>query len=180
MVFSFPYRGAAEEWSQLYHLDDDFSDATDFSSTWDALWTALAPCLSSYVVLNTVYGYHDTDDDAAYSYDAHGSVGGTFSAGAGDIEVPGDCAVWCRWYTERHTSTGRKIYLRKYFHGVWADASSAPDVIAPTLKTALQTFATNATGTGWHGKHLAGPDGNVPGGGSAVSSYIGFRQLKRR
>jgi hypothetical protein len=179
VVYEFPYRGAAEEYSQRYHLDDDFSDEADFIATADAFVTAWKPTSTNVVKINRIYGYHDTDDDAAYVQLYTSSNVGTLSAGV-SIPTPGDDAVWVRWDTERTNSRGKRVYLRKYFHPALTTGPPNQDVAWTTQRTALETFANNATSTGWNGKHLAGPDGLVPGGGVASSTYITTRTLKRR
>jgi hypothetical protein len=180
IVMAFPYRGVSEEWSQRYHLDDDFADGGDFNSTVSDLVTALQPILTSDTEFHRAYGYHDTDNDSDFEIDLTGEFG-TYDDD-GFPHAPGDDAFWVRWYTERHSSNGRKVYLRKYFHDAVMSGNSAgtQDVLKSTQKDAAETFANDATGTGWNGKHLAGPDGNVPGGGSAASEFITTRTLKRR
>jgi hypothetical protein len=179
VVFSFTYRGGREEWSQKYHLDSDFSDAADFIATADAFKTAVLPVVFSDVHVERIYGYHNTDNPSDYSRIYTSSNAGTFSM-SGLHQEPGDSAVWIRWDTERRSSTGRRIFLRKYFHPAIGASSGDPDVVASTWITAAGTFATAATGTGWHSKHLAGPDGLVPGGGNSASIYTTTRTLKRR
>jgi len=178
IVYAFNYRGAVEEWSQRYHLDSDFTNVADFHATIDAFVTAVKPAIYSSVTCIRAYGYHDTDDDAFATYDFP-DVAGTFAPAVNDTLCPGDAAAWVRWNTERHNSRGRLIYLRKYFHGVFNHVG-AVDALVAGQKTALETFAAAATGTGWNGHHLAGPDGLVPGGGSSASPYITTRTLNRR
>jgi hypothetical protein len=179
-VFSFPYRGADEEWSQKYHLDDDFTDVSDFHATFDAFVTAVKPLFDSGCTIIRGYGYHDTDDNAFDTYTLSSPVTGTRSLSS-EVRCPGDAAWWIRWNTERTNSRGRTIYLRKYFHPAYESTTlGLQDTVPSGLRTAAATFATNATGTGWNGKHLAGPDGNVPGGGNFVSQYNTTRTLHRR
>lgn len=177
-MFTFTYRGSVEEWSQLYHLDSDFASHSDFTSTWGAFLTAVKPLIDSTQHLVRVYGYHDTDDAAAYTDLVTASNAGTLS-GVSLVQQAGDSAWWIRWDTERTNSRGRRIFLRKYFHPGWS-TSGTPDVLNATVVTNANTFAAAATGTGWNGHHLAGPDGNVPGGGALVSTYITTRTLHRR
>jgi hypothetical protein len=180
VVYDFPYRGTTEEWSQRYHVDADFSSVGDFHSCFDAFVTAVKAMLYPEVRILRGYGYHNTDNDSFDTYVLGAPVAGTLSASTG-FYAPGDSAMWIRWNTERRNSRGRLIYLRKYFHGVQISgtAGEQDNVLANQL-AAANTFGTNATGTGWSGKHLAGPDGLVPGGGRLAGPKITTRTLKRR
>lgn len=180
VVYAFPYRGASEEWSQQYHLDADFSDVADWHTTFDAFVTAVRPALYPVVTVVRGYGYHNTDNDSFNTYELPTPLAGTLSPSLG-VYSPGDDAGWVRWNTERTNTRGRLVYLRKYFHPIQNDGTAGNvDLTLAGWRTAVKTFADNATGTGWNGKHLAGPDGNVPGGGTLASTYITTRTLHRR
>lgn len=188
-IFKFTYRGAVEEWSQQYHLDSDFADEADFLQTiyefaqgsdTPSFTGSARNCLPNTTDIIRFYGYHDTDDPAAYAVDYESDAFHCRLVMTGLTQMPGDTAVWTRWDTERLNSRGRKIYLRKYWHAAVCDETAGIDVVAASQKSALEAFATYATGTGWNGHFLAGPDGNVPGGGSVASQYFTTRTLRRR
>lgn len=179
-VFDFPYRGSTEEWSQRYHVDDDFDDVADFVAVFNAFVAAVRPMLYPEVRCVRGYGYHDTDNDAFNTYTLAAPLAGTLSAASG-FYAPGDTAMWIRWKTARLSSRGKAIYLRKYFHGVQISGTAGEqDTVLANQRTAAATFAAAAIATGWAGKHLAGPDGVVPNGGTLVSTSITTRTLKRR
>lgn len=180
IIVSFPYRAEAhEEWSQRYHLDDDFASFADFQSTADALVAAWRPLVTNRVQVERVNGYHDTDDPAAYINLYGASFPGTLSAGT-STPAPGDDAVWVRWATGKTNSRGRQIYLRKYFHDARMPSGGTADPVYATQMTAITTFANAAVATGWNGKHIADPAGDVPTGPTATSTYITTRTLHRR
>lgn len=182
IIFSFTYRTQTEEWSQQYHLDSDFTGLTDFNTTADALRTALKPTLPSATTFERAYGYHDTDDNAAFTRnwrDLSDLQTGTLSPTTG-VKCPGDAAATVRWLTARVNSRGRKIYLRKYFHDVlYTPGEADHDALSGDQSGPLNTFATNAITTGWSGHKLAGPDGVIPTT-PVVSPWITTRTLRRR
>lgn len=184
VVYSFLYRGAAEEWSQQYHFvgDPPGTDA-DWISLGSALAALLLPTLASAVTVERMYCYEDTDDDSVYTFvlaDHSVDGAGELVAGAGNVETPGDSASWVRWKTARTNSNGKPIYLRKYFHGVFCSvAGGDTDTLSSGYKSALEDFggAVNDVSGDWPG--IAGPDGVAPGA-SAASPFVTTRTLKRR
>ena len=182
VVVSFQYRGHAEEWSNQYHLDSDFASLSDFNTTADDLRLALTDFLSPNVRFMRAYGYHDTDDSAAYTRDW--SVGtplyGAFTPGEFDNASPGDTAFMCRWKTARVNTHGHAIYLRKYFHDAFIDVTQgSADSLSSDQLAAANTFAAAAISAGWGGHIIAGPDGEVPTDGVALE-FVTTRTLRRR
>jgi hypothetical protein len=183
-VKSFPYRGAAEEWSNQYHF---VGDAPDDHAGWVALCTSLADLevaiLHEDTTILRYYCYEDTADDAVDTVIcADESIDGTGgrAIGASEHLAPGDAAAWVRWKTARTNTHGKPIYLRKYFHGVILTSSAGDgDDIEATQKTDYGDFggAINGVHGDWPG--IAGPDGVAPGA-SAVSPFVTTRTLKRR
>lgn len=182
-VKSFPYRGVAEEWSNIYHF---VGPAPTTPATWktmvDALTTAEAAAFQSVCKVVRVYGYSDTDQDAVYSFDYLTQMGGVIGTmpNASAQLAPGDAAAWIRWKTAKINSKGKAVYLRKYWHCVAIQSTSLPDTLFSSQKTALTALAGQLTnGTTIPGFVLCGPDGTAAGV-AAVSSYITTRTLKRR
>lgn len=182
LVKRFTYRGQNEEWSNTYH----FTTTPTTSGGWDTAFASLAakekllyPSTSHIV---RAYGYEVGADVASYVKDytaASAEIAGTYANTDGEHQS-GDVAATVRWFTGVFNSRGRKVYLRKYFHDVFADISNH-DNVAPNLKTAIQTFASAILGsaaiTGMGS--YCGPDGDVPTTGLA-NSYLTTRTLKRR
>lgn len=186
-VKRFTYRGDAnEEWSNTYA----FSGATPADSTaWRALYDALVVeerKLYSSVVYNVGgYGYDKIPakgDHAIWTVDLTVAPNSPL-AGTGTPtgnSMPGDAAAWVRWGLDRFSSPGgKRIYLRKYFHGVYQDAGNK-DQISSTQNTAYLAFAAKMRDGSFSGSRtLVDKFGNVPIG-AAVSPYITTRTLKRR
>lgn len=182
MVYSFTYRTLLEEWSQQYHLDSDYADEADFIATAAAIRTALKALVTSDVTFERAYGYHHTDDNAAYVRDWRSLadlVTGTLAPGTG-VKAPGDAAFTMRWRTARLNSVGKRIYLRKYFHdALFTPGEADHDALSGVQSAPAATFAAAAIATGWNGHKLAGPDGVIPDT-PVVSPWITTRTLRRR
>jgi len=183
LIKKFDYRGSNEEWSNVYH----FSETPPSGDTaWKALVDALAAkekaVYPSNVHIVRAYCYYDTDNDAVSSvdYTALGAeIPGTLST-AGGILMPGDDACWIRWATTKMSSKGKRVYLRKYFHGVLSEVG-IPDGVLTSQKTALTTLGNALRGGAGAitGFTFCGHDGTAAGT-VAVSQFVTTRTLKRR
>lgn len=189
VVKKFPYRGnPLEEFSNTYHFTGDIpADATEWRALFDAVANLEKAVYPSDVTIIRGYGYatDDPHDSAVFVLHLDGSTGHTPVTGTltstGGQWCPGDCAVWARWKTSRVTDPGGKpIYLRKYYHGAVGTTADL-DVILPAQKTAIETLAT----TMWDGSFIDGRIIRSVGHEetiilSSASSYVAYRQLKRR
>lgn len=182
LIKRFTYRGNAEDWSNTYHLDGTPADATAWKALADSLWALEQPVLPVTQNLVHAYGHHNDDENVVWSFDYSisppGGPAGTFPI-TGTAAAPGDAACWARWDTGRTTSNGKKIYLRKYFHGCCMNVTGG-DVLHSNQKTALQAFATALLTWTSSTVHFAGPDGVRPPGPGVAGNYITTRTLKRR
>lgn len=182
VIKSFAYRGAAEEWSNQYHISDTPVDAAAWRDVVDDLIALEQPVVSNHVTFLRAYCYEDTDNSSVYTYelaDFAGTVLGTLSAGA-LYPTSGDDAGWVRWDTGRTSSTGKKVYLRKYFHDVWNESAATRDYVATAQKGAFQDLGDALLADFSGTIHMVGPDGNQPPGPAGASTYITTRTLKRR
>jgi hypothetical protein len=180
------YRGdSSEEWSNRYWLTGSVpSDSTAWRTLFDALVTQEKTIYGPAHSVIRGYGYDDDtlNADSVWSVDLTVSpntpVAGTYSEGS-NIKAPGDAAVWVRWKTSR-TNGGKAIYLRKYFHGAYMQASAAPDTVATTQVTALNAFGSKMRdGTFTEGRIIRSQRQVETLLGHGVSPYIGYRQLRR-
>ena len=186
IIKAFPYRlNTAEEWSNSYALTG--STPAD-STAWRTLFDALVAEEKKLYVANTNviagYGYNKIPvkgDHAIWHVDLRVSpntpVAGSASIVSGN-ELHGDEAAWVRWGLDRFSSSGKRVYLRKYYHdGVGGPGNS---VLTASYTTALNAFgAKMEDGSFAGGRKICDKDGNVPIG-HAVSSYPTTRTLKRR
>lgn len=182
IVQRFQYRDKDEEFSNRYHFTGtEPATTSDWHDLADALITSLKPLFSSDVKFVRAYGYHQDGDPSVAQID-YEAPGETLSQGTGSFateRVSGDVAMMARWDTGRTNSRGRKIWLRKYYHGCWLNNTDG-DKVNPDQFTALSAIATDFLtdlGDGAHG--LAGPDGAAPTAGDA-SQWLTTRTLKRR
>lgn len=183
IVKRFDYRDAPEEWSNTYHLDGT-------TPTTDALWRALAlaihlsekECYTSNHVLVRAYGYEAGNEVSVYQGDftiGGGALApGVLGEDSGTTRFSGDQASWVRARVGL-SSTGKKVYVRKYFHG-GTRVSTDPDECTASLKAGLV----------YHAEKML--DGHLPGGMKWVapqgatpieplaSRYVTTRTLKRR
>lgn len=183
LVKKMQYRGADEEWSNTYHLSG--TTPTD-----DAGWKALAvaifatekACYKSTSTLVRAYGYVAGNDHSVSQIDF--SVGtpllpaGTLVVGGSDGRLAGDQATWVRALVGT-SSTGKKVYVRKYFHDGTCIVTS-PDNVSPTLITNLNAHAAAMLGGTLPGSMVwVGPQGataTLP----KASQFVTTRTLKRR
>lgn len=182
VVKTFNYRGAAEEWSNGYHMTLAPSTPAGWRTAADGLIAEESSVYSSRVTVVRALCYADTAGILTYDYDLGafgGTVSGTLSTSAGD-QTPGDTAGWVRWDTGRRSSRGKPIYLRKYFHDVQVDVAPNADTIAPDQRTVYSNFGTTLLSALGGGFALAGPDGVQPPGPSLAATFATTRTLERR
>lgn len=179
-VKSFTYRDDPEEYSNRWHFQGS-------APTTEAGWRALCDdfiaeekaLYPSSVHIVRVICYADTDDHSVYTYELSsfgGTVAGTCTPTGN--RAPGDTVSLLRWNTGRRNSKGKPIYLFKYLHPAYCNASD-PDHIDGGTGSANTTFvsAIIAASSDWPG--LAGPDGEAPTGYLA-EPWLTTRTLKRR
>lgn len=181
-----PYRGDAnEEWSNSYALSGSTpADSAAWRTLFDALVVEEKKVYLPEVEVIGGYGYDGiptTGDHALWTVDLRVSpnspVAGTFS-GAG-ARLSGDQAAWVRWGLDRYAN-GKRVYLRKYFHGGMSAGSTNTDLLLTGYATALTAFGAKMRDGSFSGaRTLVDKLGNVPIG-HGVSPYITTRTLKRR
>jgi hypothetical protein len=183
IVHKFTYRDLPEEWSNKYHF-------TGTTPATRAAWKTLADAV---IAAEKLTQYPATSFVRAYGYEAGNEISvaqidysvppdspavvGTY-AGSGR-KTSGDVAATVRWWTGAYNSRGKKIYCRKFFHGIDASTSDA-DEVDPTHSTALATFAAKMIdGTLPGSAKYSGPQGATLSA-PRVDPYLTTRTLKRR
>lgn len=183
IIKEFTYRDQPEEWSNTYH----FTGTTPAN---DADWKALAvaifnserTCYVNASKLVRAYGYAAGAAQSTAQIDFTVGVPlrppGTYANTFPRDWASGDQAATLRAKVGV-SSTGKKVYIRKYFHGVVLN-SDDQDKIEAGVKTALEA----------HGALMLG--GTLPGGATwcapqgaagtqpSASQWITTRTLKRR
>lgn len=181
LVKRFPYRGdPLEEFSNTYHFK---GGPPGDDPSWTVLMTDVVnlekPILRPDVLFVRAYGY-DSDDPHAHHVFAHDfTVPGPPPAGSsalGGNLMAGDQASLVWWKTDKLSSRGKPIYLRKYFHHGHVDTTSGDNLLA-SYRAALQNYSTaaNLIHGGLRGRRQ---DSNVVL--SDASPFVTTRTLKRR
>lgn len=184
LVKKMTYRTLYEEWSNTYHLTGSVPAST---AAWDTLVDALIAqektCYPADHSVVRAYGYDSDADDATSVYVRDLSatpVAGTMAT-TGGTKTAGDAAAWVRWKTSRTSSTGKAIYLRKYFHGVMVDLTISPDQVLGAQRTVYAAFATKLKdGSFAEARTIRSQHNAETIIASSVANYLTTRTLKRR
>jgi len=183
LVKAFTYRGLSEEFSNKYHFN---CSGTPTSAEWKTLMTQFfqmeGSALHAGVTLVRGYGYIPGVDHAQVAYDFTSPgppPAGTLVVNDINALCPGDVAATIRWDTGQLNSRGKRIYCRKYMHGIFRDPAS-PDKVNPTQLTALNSYASGLlTGTYIREAEYCAPQGAVLSSPRA-DPWLTTRTLKRR
>lgn len=188
IVKSFTYRGAPEEWSNTFFMTGDVpADSASWKTLADAVIAEEKLCYTSKTEVVRAIG-HDAGESVAvwdYDYAAHSAtVAGTLTPAAGWEQQGGDAAAWIRWATDLRTSRGKPIYLRSYFHDIYAHVvGDDSDTLDANQSAALLEYGQDWVEGFTDGDSVvhtrAGPHG-VVGLTPTVSTYITTRTLERR
>jgi hypothetical protein len=185
IVKKFTYRGdPTEEWSNQYWLTGTAPvDATAWNTLLDAVILTEKACYSSATSVVRCYGY-DSDDEYATAVHVRdmtaAPVAGTLVT-TGGVRAPGDSAVWIRWTTSRFGTTGKRIYLRKYFHDAYFTSGGTGDAILAAQASNLMSHgATLQAGTTLGSRTITARGHTDTIVTRKASDWVTTRTLKRR
>lgn len=183
IVKKFTYRLLAEEFSNTYHFSGTVpTDHAGWKTLADAMIAAEKLTVESGTSFVRAYGYVAGNENSVAQIIYDGGADGAAVAGTGSFtgnRAPGDIAATTRWYTGELSSRGKKVYARKYWHGVLIDAANG-DKLATTQKTALDVWAAKLIdGTLPGSFKYCGPQGAVLSA-PQTNQYVTTRTLKRR
>lgn len=184
VVKRFTYRGDnSEEWSNSYVFK---GVPPTTSAQWDSLRSTVValelPILSDQTFVVRVIGHTSTDPGAIAAYEFDYTVPGpppegTF-VGTGGVRMAGDQAAVVEWLTDKKTSKGKPIYLRKYFHGAFA-SPTVTDNLEAAWVTAATTYAAGFTATlPWGG--LTNPGNTATVVSAKILPFVTTRTLEKR
>lgn len=183
IVKAFTYKGKYEEFSNSYHFTGTKpTDAAGWKTLADAIITAEKPSVPPTVTFVRAYGYaagnNHSEAQIDYTVSPLTPAAGTLVTG-GVIPYPGDVVVWVRWPTGQLNARGRKVYLRKYFHGILPNGST-PEGVSTAQKTALATFAAKLIDGTLPGTFVYSDNAGHAGTSPSVDAFATVRTLKRR
>lgn len=176
---SFSYRGAAEEYANVYHLSGTQpADQAAWQTLADAVKDLERPILPSSATWTTWLGYNEGSENADFTGAHTGTLTGSLVT-TSLAPAPGDCAVWERWSTGDRSSTGKPIFLRKYFHPAYISTAGG-DAVGTAQRTGLGSFGSGmVAGTLPGSMKVCRPNGHV-GVTPLAATNVTTRTLKRR
>jgi hypothetical protein len=184
---SMAYRNnPSERWSNTYA----FTGSTPASpAAWKTLLDAVVAeerkVYISAISIVSAYGYNKIPvkgDHAVYTFDYTVTPNTPVLGSLPQVSVgvpAGDQAAWVRWGLDRFNTHGKRVYLRKYFHGGTTVTNNA-ELLSAVYSAALVAFGNKMRdGTLADARSLCDKDSLVPFA-SGVSPYMTTRTLKRR
>jgi len=172
-----------EEFSNTYHFSGTTpANTAAWKTLSDAIMAAQILTVQNNVSFVRAYGYEAGNDDSVaqidYTISPNVPYVGSLGASGSEQLMPGDVAGTTRWYTGA-SSHGKKIYCRKYWHGVRCLIAD-PDKIGTIQKAAMQVFAAKLIdGTLPGSFKYCGPQGAVLQA-PETNQWLTTRTLKRR
>ena len=174
-----------EEFSNKYFLTGTTpADSTAWRTLFDAMVAQERTCYPSTCSVVGGYGYASADPTAVAVWSVDLTVApnspqaGTMNP-AGGTRLPGDAAVWVRWGLNRFNTKGKRVFLRKYFHPAYGDATTVDNIFA-NQSAALLAFGAKLDDGSFTGGRVITDHLGTGTVGHAVGPYVTTRTLKRR
>lgn len=137
--YTFSWRGATQDWSQLYHFtgDTSWTDQTHFDTFAVNLWNAIKIGIPTRVTCTTMTAYNAGSFLPVFSHSISATGGYTDTT---NPQAPGEACMLWRFTTDQRTTKNHPIYLFKWFHGMQTDGLTSPD----TLRNGIRTTAAGS------------------------------------
>lgn len=182
LVKSFDYRGLPEEWSNTYHftMDSPPTEEGQWSNLAMAIWEEERKVIQSSSHLVRAYCYEPGNEHSVEQIEWPNEDVTTMSGQNTDngIDMAGDQAVWIRAKVGT-SSTGKKVYIRKYYHDVPLGAQGGDRIHPLTVPRLNDLAATLIDGSMLGGFKWVAPQG-ATGSQPFAPIYPTTRTLKRR
>jgi hypothetical protein len=182
IVKEFTYRGKQEEWSNTYSFSGPVpADNPAWLALGNAIWDQEKRVLDQTVKVVQYYGYTAGAVASVAQLDRRlePTTGrtGLLVPGVGD-KMAGDQAMTIRALVGNSVK-GKKVYIRKFYHGSQESATD-PDKLATAVLTTANDVALQLTnGTLPDGRKWCSPSGAVATQ-PAAQVFLTTRTLKRR
>jgi hypothetical protein len=175
------FRGASgHKWANRYHFNGGTpADSAHWTTLSDNIVNAEKLCLHDSQQIVQTIGYAAGSDVPVFTktYTQNGSL----TSDASNVRTPLEVAALIRYATTARTSKNHPIYLFNYMHGPLLQLSGEGDILAPTTKTAMETYATAwiaGFSDGVNTYNRAGPNG-ASAISRLVSTYLTHRDFRR-
>jgi len=187
-----PWRGSEERFSNVYRYDFGVGGGIvpgAMDALVDYLVTKEKTVHNSDVTFRTARVWEVGGTPAENETLLLKDLSGTGSMVTG-LKIWKEACVVVQWYTGRHTSTGRRIYLRKFIHpcavtGTTAGQETGQVALASTTKTPFLTYGQDVRAftllAGAEAVTMEGPGGenNANDASVTVLDYLHVRQFKQ-
>jgi hypothetical protein len=186
------WRGQQEPFSNVYHVkrtnptNGEIQAITDTIATWEVANHNTDTSFTSkrawgpFVFSGDGISEKPDEDASQTRYIADMLTLGNRAMGA---EIYAELAVGVSWYVGRSPSTGRKRFLRKYYHSTFGVAWTAQqalrgDVLTASNKTQIQSYLdaleSAISAAGWT---LCAPNGDEPSASKKIMDHLHIRQF---
>jgi hypothetical protein len=191
----FAFRANLERFSNIYTAKHTSPNQTNFAAFANTVANWEKGCFGSHVAFKTVRiwgplefagdGISDEPNEATSQTQYLADLTGNGTDPNAQTQIYRELAVVCRWYLGRSPATGRKRFMRKYYHSnmgqalasaVYSEATAMTSAQQSAISSLVNNLESSLTTAGWT---LCAPNGDQPVSAVSTLPNLHIRQLKQ-